>query len=160
MLRLLQLIKLLKSRAKNWWVKRKRGPVRKEIIINLKIHRSDESGEKKDKVETRTDGSPLLILPTDSVSTVHYFMNKNKGLMYGFLFNQLRVAVRNDWPFTELFRVGHTQLVAKIESKDYEKSILDMQQYFATEAEDYKRAALCTELLDKNRVNKALAKMK
>ena len=80
--------------------------------------------------------------------------------MYGFLFNQLRVAVRNDWPFTELFRVGHTQLVAKIESKDYEKSILDMQQYFATEAEDYKRAALCTELLDKNRVNKALAKMK
>lgn len=159
MLRLLQLMKLLKSRVKNWWVKRKKGPVRKEIIINLKIQKSDELVQKKNEVETRTDGSPLLILPTDSVSTVHYFMNKNKGLMYGFLFNQLRTAVKNDWPFTELFRVGHTQLVAKIESKDYEKSILDMQQYFI-ESEEFEKAGLCTKLLDRNRVNTELAKMK
>lgn len=160
MLEILQLIKLTSQKLKSWWVKKRQGPIKKEVVINLKIDRpAVPPKQKNNEVEERFDGSPLLILPTNSIPTVHHFMNNNKNLMYGFLFKEMRKAVKGDWPFIELFRVGSTPLVAKIESADYEKSILDMQNYFA-QTEDFKKAAFCTKLLDRNRVNQELAKLK
>ena len=151
MIELLRLIKLLLQKLRKTRPRKK--AELKEILINIKIEKSPALLGKESslpRIEERE--IPLLVLPTNSIPTVHYFMNKNKDLMYGFLLKNLSKAISHNWPFIELFRVGQTPLVARIEKKDYEQSILDMQKFFV-ESEAFEKAGQCNKLLDKNKIN-------
>lgn len=82
-------------------------------------------------------------------------MSKNKDLVYSFLLREMDKAIQNNMPFVELFRVGTTPLTARVEKKDYEKSILDIQKYYI-EQEEYEKANVCQQLIDRHKVNQII----
>ena len=61
-------------------------------------------------------------------------------------------AVKHNVPAMELFRLGQTDNVMRIEKKEYEHYLLEMQAYFAKK-EEFEKAGICTKLLDAHRVN-------
>ena len=72
--------------------------------------------------------------------------------MYRFLLNELTPAIQDNLSYLELFRVGTTPYVAKIEKKDYETTLKDAQKFYIGE-EEYEEAERCQRLLEQHRVN-------
>jgi hypothetical protein len=101
----------------------------------------------------------MLILPTDSMPTLQYFMNNNRELVYSFLLTRMKDAIEHNWTSMEIFRVGKTNFVARIDQENYEQSIIDMKNFFV-EKQEYEKAAMCSALLDKHRVNMMLQSQK
>lgn len=137
-------------------MKRKRKKQKKENQnlreITVRIIHEQKPAVSVPVEETKTNS---LILPTNSMLTFNYFMKKHKDLFYVFLLKEIDKAVSENLPVLELFRVGNTALVAKVEKKDYERSILDLQKFFI-EKEQYEKADLCKELLHKHKVNQLI----
>lgn len=152
---LISCFKFLKNKVKSWI--RKRIGV-KEYIVNIKIVKNEEELSSSSK-DLMIDGVPvgkdILVLPTNSISTVQQFMRDNKDLAYGFIFKEMKRAISENKQIIELFRVGETPFVARIKKEDYEKSLLDMQQYYI-ESEEYEKAEVCDKMLKRNRVNQLI----
>lgn len=166
--RLIQLMRhLLKEAKLNW----NQSPTK--IMENLERNLSNVSGvdQKVPKIRTyvvnikrsnlREESLPIntepiskdiLVLPTDSISTFNYFVSKNLNTVYPYLLMQMGKAVKHNVPAIEVFRLGQTNNVMRIEKQEFEKYLLEMQMYFA-EQENFEKAGTCTKLLDAHRVN-------
>lgn len=119
---------------------------KQQIVVNLQI---------KKYVEKRPDvklADDVFVLPTNSVPAVNYFLNTNLDIAFKYLMERMKAAVNKNLPVIDLFRIGQTPHIARIEKKDFEKYILEMQQYYV-KAEEYEKAAACNQLLDRHRMN-------
>lgn len=105
----------------------------------------------KPRTETKY-GTPMLILPVNSIKAVNYFLIHNKDIIYPFILKQLRIAIQKEWNVLELFRIGDSYYIARIEQNEFEKILLDLQQYFISK-ELYENAGECDFLLKKHAVN-------
>jgi len=117
-----------------------------QIVVNLQIKKIVE---KRPDVKLADD---VFVLPTNSVPAVNYFLNTNLDIAFKYLMERMKTAVNKNLPVIDLFRIGQTPHIARIEKKDFEKYILEMQQYYV-KSEEYEQAERCNQLLDRHRVN-------
>lgn len=106
------------------------------------------------KQEQTDHGMPMLILPTNSIRELQNFLMQpdNKVMMSKFVLNQLTKAIKNNWQYLELFRVGNTKYVARLDKSEYEYALTDLKTYFI-KYEMYEDAEKCHRLIVKNKVN-------
>ncbi len=154
MLAIIQFAQLLWADIKHGFTRKKKENPRNHAVQPQPILPPSEirSQLPSPKREMTIQGTPMPILPTDSMLTMRYFVNNNKKLVYNFLLKKMKQAIENNWKAMEMFRVGTTNFVSRINERDYEKCLLDMKDYFVDQQE-YEKAALCNSLLDKHHVN-------
>ncbi len=103
----------------------------------------------------KTDhGTPMLVLPTNSMEEFQNFLRQpeNKNIVCKFVLNQLTKAIKNNLKYIELFRVGNTKYVARIEKIQYEDALTNLKKHFI-QYEMYEDAEKCHKLIVKNKVN-------
>lgn len=142
----------LKKKLERRRVRREKSK-KKQIVVNLQIKKVVE---KRPNVPLADD---VFVLPTNSVPAVNYFLNTNLDVAFKYLMERMKTAVNKNLPVIDLFRVGKTPNIARIEKKDFEKYILEMQQYYV-KAEEYENAGMCNKLLDRHRMNMNLDSQK
>lgn len=98
---------------------------------------------------------PLPSIPTRSVQAINNFFTQNKGVMHKFFMKKLDKAIHQNQNVIELFRLGDTDIVAKLVEENYEPLLDDALKYFI-EIEDYKMAKKCQKLKDEYHINKLL----
>ena len=105
--------------------------------------------------ETTQQGMSMPIAPTNSIEFLHRFLNDNKDVLHRFVVKQVKMGIQHNLSSIDLFRVGHTPIIARIDSKEYDLVLTDAQNYFVGEQE-FELAQQCIELRDKNSINKLL----
>lgn len=120
-----------------------------EYVVNV---RRKEVGDNNLPVNNEPLSKDLVVLPTESVPTFNYFVSTNVDTVYTYLLRKMRKAVKNNEKALELFKLGQSNTVMRIERNDFEKYLLEMQAYFAKK-EKFEKAGACTKLLDAHRVN-------
>ena len=145
---ILQLYKEVKQKSKlaNAGVGQKVVKTKKEYIVNIR------RGNEELPINTEPISKDILVLPTDSILTFNYFVSNNLNIVYPYLLRKMTAAVKNNIKALELFQLGQTNNVMRIEKQEFEKYLLEMQMYFA-EQENFEKAGTCTKLLDAHRVN-------
>ena len=145
---ILQLYKEVKQKSKlaNAGVDQKVVKIKKEYIVNIR------RGNEELPINTEPISKDVLVLPTDSILTFNYFVSNNLDVVYPYLLRKMTMAVKNNIKALELFQLGQTNNVMRIEKQEFEKYLLEMQMYFA-EQENFEKAGTCTKLLDAHRVN-------
>jgi hypothetical protein len=123
-------------------------------IIKIGGNLQPASPEAPREVEKTNNGTPMVIVPTDSLATFENFVNAEDNKMYVFkyILNELTKAVKYNWDAVELFRIGRTKTVAKIDKQNYEKTLVDLRTYF-TQREEYEIAERCNKLIKRHNVN-------
>ena len=135
----------------------------RKMSLKLKQNRENQAKKEASAAPTKsvkklrdrelTDaGTPMVVLPTNSIDTLHAFLNSNKPLMYNFLLKSMNDAIKHDWNACELFRVGDTSYVARIVKSDYEKILVDMKMWFM-DHDQFEKASIVLKLMEKNQIN-------
>ena len=93
-----------------------------------------------------------IVLPTNSITTFNHFVNTNPDTVYTYMLRRLKQAVHKNIAALELFRLGKSDTVMRIEKAEYEKYLMEMQSYFVKH-ENFENAGICAKVLDEHRVN-------
>ena len=93
-----------------------------------------------------------IVLPTDSISTFNHFVHTNPDVVYSYMLRKLKRAVHKNIDALELFRLGKSNTVMRIEKAEYEKYLTEMQSYFVKH-EKFENAGVCAKVLDEHRIN-------
>ena len=99
-----------------------------------------------------TPNNPVPSLPLKSPHVLSQFIEENRDLVYSYLLKMLNKAIKHNWLKVDLFRLGNTPFVAKIERKDYENTLNDLLSFFVS-VEKYERANDCKKLIQKHKLN-------
>ena len=110
----------------------------------------DKLQNPEEKEESLNNDVPTL--PMSSPTLIQKFITENRGVVYVYLLKMLKKAIRKDWPKVDLFRLGDTPFIAKIERKDYTSTLTDLMNYF-TSIEDYEKATQCRDLINASIIN-------
>ena len=102
--------------------------------------------------EVTSQGTVMPVAPTNSLESLHRFLNENKDLLHRFVIKEMNIAIVGNLSSIDLFRVGQTPIIARIDSKDYDMVLSDAQQYFI-DTQQYEFAQKCKELRDQNKIN-------
>lgn len=98
--------------------------------------------------------SSIPVVPTNSIHTLRQFIskNKNKMMLNKFILSELTKSIKKDYPRTELFRIGNTPIVARIDKENYEKTLVEIRDFFIKEQE-FEHADQTQQLIQKHQVN-------
>lgn len=107
------------------------------------------------RYEVRDNGQLLVVLPTNSFAVLQEFISKHEDLQYKFLLKNIKYAIENNMPAIDLFRMGATPVVSRVEHSNYKTQLGKMQQYFIG-SEEYEFAGQCKELMSKLEITELL----
>lgn len=99
----------------------------------------------------------MLKLPSNkSFSVIQNFLKENEVLVYRYMVLSISNAIKENKDKTELFCFGqHSEHIAMVRRKDYEKVLVDAIGHFSN-AEEYEHAAFARDLLAKWKIEQVI----
>lgn len=98
----------------------------------------------------------LQLPPNKSFPVIQQFLQDNETLVYWYMTLSISKAIKENADKTELFSFGgHSENIAMVKKKDYEKVLTDAIQMFS-KVEEYERAAFARDLLAKWKIEQVI----
>lgn len=120
--------------------------VSKKVKINQPINYSNDN---------------ILVLPLKSPHILNKFVEENRSLVYKYILKMLSKAIKKKMEKIDLFRLGDTPFIAKIEKQNYVNTLNDLLSHFASSSvEEYELANRCKKLIQKHQNNLLLEETK
>lgn len=94
-------------------------------------------------------------LPMESPEVLKKFTESHKDLLDRFIFLNLRHAIKNNEPEVILFKLGGSDFIGKIESKDYEETLKMLDSKFL-KAQEYELVSDCRKLQNQLYINRVI----
>ena len=149
-----------------WSPLRKTPKVEERVVDLTPFLRSIEAQNLRDRekevqrhLEEEDKKVGLIRAPISNIFMLQEFTTKNKSLVYRFMMKKMRVAIQKNLPQADLFRLGNTLQIAKINRTSFKKSLGEMIEWF-TKKEEYEFAAEAKDLLTKFNINEIIEKSK
>ena len=98
----------------------------------------------------------LQLPPNKPFPVIQKFLQDNEALVYWYMTLSISKAIKNNEEKTELFSFGgHSENIAMVRQRDYEKVLTDAIGHFS-KAEEYEKAAFARDLLTKWKVEQVI----